>query len=108
MKEYQSGRLSLVVIERDSELVPDRLLETVMDLAVRKLDADRGLLILFDGPGGEMRARVARNMEQETIDDALAYSRHVVQEAAEGRPVLSFDARRVSSSSRARFSSGPP
>jgi GAF domain-containing protein len=38
-----------------------------------------------------MRVRVARNTERETLDDAIAYSRHVVREAADGRPVLSMD-----------------
>jgi len=71
---------------------PDELLETVMDTAIDKLQAERGLIILFDGPGGEMRARVARNLDHETIDDAIAYSRHVVRAAAEGRTVLSLDA----------------
>jgi Nif-specific regulatory protein len=75
----------------NSILEPEKLLEEVMDLAIERLNADRGVLILFDGPGGEMRVRVARNTERETLDDAIAYSRHVVREAADGRPVLSVD-----------------
>jgi len=75
----------------NSILEPEALLEEVMDLAIERLSADRGVLILFDGPGGEMRVRVARNTERETLDDAIAYSRHVVREAADGRPVLSID-----------------
>ena len=76
----------------NSIMDPEALLEKVMDLAIEKVGADRGVIILFDGPGGEMRVRVARNTEKETLDDAIAYSRHVVREAADGRAVLSVDA----------------
>jgi len=85
------GSLYEISQAMNSILEPETLLEEVMDIAIERLKADRGVLILFDGPGGEMRVRVARNTERETLDDAIAYSRHVVREAADGRPVLSMD-----------------
>jgi Nif-specific regulatory protein len=68
------------------------LLEKIMDLVIETLGAERGLIILFDRATGEPKPVVARNLEKETITDALKYSAGVVREAEKGKAFLSTDA----------------
>jgi Nif-specific regulatory protein len=73
---------------------PEELLDTVMDLAIQNVGAERGLIFLFDDEGKEMQAVVARNVEKQTIKDATTLSRTILRQAGLGRAILSHDAGR--------------
>jgi Nif-specific regulatory protein len=70
----------------------DELLERVMDLAIELVGAERGILFLRDEAVGDMRIRVARNTEKETLGDATEYSSQVLKESEAGRSILAIDA----------------
>src|SRR5690349_11558082 len=78
----------------NSTLEVDEVLQTVMDTIVRMMGAERGFLMLRD-ERGEMVSRIARNWEQESINqNEYAISRSVVQRVIEGgEPVLTTNAR---------------
>jgi len=78
----------------NSTLEVDEVLQTVMDTIVRMMGAERGFLMLRD-ERGEMVSRIARNWEQESINqNEFAISRSVVQRVIEGgEPVLTTNAR---------------
>jgi Nif-specific regulatory protein len=68
------------------------LLEKVMDLALKTLGTERGLLFLLDSDG-RPQVEVAVNTDPETEADATGYSRHIIEEAVRGgRAILSSDA----------------
>jgi Nif-specific regulatory protein len=73
---------------------PEELLDTVMDLAIQNVGAERGLIFLFDDEGKEMQPVVARNVEKQTIKDATTLSRTILRQAGLGRAILSHDAGR--------------
>jgi Nif-specific regulatory protein len=73
---------------------PEELLDTVMDLAIQNVGAERGLIFLFDEDGREMQPVVARNVEKQTINDATSLSRTILRQAGLGRAILSHDAGR--------------
>jgi Nif-specific regulatory protein len=75
---------------------PQQLLNKVLDLAIDLVGAERGLIFLASGDGGEMELVVARNVERRTIKDATEYSRSILREAGRGRSILSHDAGRDS------------
>ncbi len=79
----------------NSSLEPDDVLRIVMDTIVRLTGAERGFLMLRDDQG-ELSIRMARNLEQKTLEDAeFAFSRTVVNRViAEGQPVLTTNAQR--------------
>ena len=68
------------------------LLNRVLDLAIQIVGAERGLIFLRDDATGELRVRVARNLDHETIRDAGEYSQRILSEAAAGRPIVTLDA----------------
>ncbi|MGH9783400.1 MAG: GAF domain-containing protein, partial [Terriglobia bacterium] len=47
----------------NSTLDLDRLLELILEVATRELQADRGTVYLLDKKAGELRARIAQGME---------------------------------------------
>jgi Nif-specific regulatory protein len=73
---------------------PEELLDTVMDLAIQNVGAERGLIFLFDDDGKDMQPVVARNVEKQTIKDATTLSRTILRQAGLGRAILSHDAGR--------------
>ncbi len=78
-----------------SSLDLDKALLLVMDSAIRLNNAGRGYLMLFDEESGELQFRIARNAQQQTLEefDALEVSRSVVQQVAEsGMPVVTTNA----------------
>ncbi|HEX6305835.1 MAG TPA: adenylate/guanylate cyclase domain-containing protein [Anaerolineales bacterium] len=79
----------------NSSLKLDDVLRIVMDTIVRLTGAERGFLMLRDDQGA-LAMRMARNLEQETLEDAeFAFSRTVVNHViAEGKPVLTTNAQR--------------
>ena len=78
----------------NSTLEVDEVLQIVMDTIVRMMGAERGFLMLRD-ERGEMISRIARNWEQESINqNEFAISRSVVQRVIDGgEPVLTTNAR---------------
>jgi GAF domain-containing protein len=82
----------------NSEPDADALLETILELALRAVDADRGMIFLREdreGPGhGEFSVHLSRNLESETVLDAEAFSRRIVESAGQGRSILALDAGR--------------
>jgi adenylate cyclase len=78
----------------NSTLEVDEVLQIVMDTIVRLTGAERGFLMLRNEQG-EMVTRIARNWEQESINqNEFAISRTVVQRVIEsGEAVLTTNAR---------------
>jgi len=68
------------------------LLNRVLDLAIQIVGAERGLIFLREEPTGELKIRVARNLDHETIRDAGEYSLRILNDAAAGRPIVTLDA----------------
>ena len=80
----------------NSEPDAEGLLDTILDLALRAVDAERGMIFLRDdrvGPGqGEFSVHLTRNLETETVRDAESFSRRIVESAGSGRSLLALDA----------------
>ena len=78
----------------NSTLEVDEVLQIVMDTIVRLTEAERGFLMLRD-ERGEMAIRIARNWEQESINqNEFAISRSIVQRVIDGgEAVLTTNAR---------------
>ena len=77
----------------NSSLDLDEVLNRVMDEVIAVTRAERGFVMLHD-VGGQPDFRVARGMDQSTVDDPqFQVSRSVVERVArEGQPVLADDA----------------
>ena len=78
----------------NSTLEVDEVLQIVMDTIIRLTEAERGFLMLRD-ERGDMAIRIARNWEQESINQSeSSISRSVVQRVIEGgEAVLTTNAR---------------
>jgi adenylate cyclase len=78
----------------NSTLEVDAVLQIVMDTIIRLTEAERGFLMLRD-ERGEMSIRIARNWEQESLNqNEFAISRTVVQRVIDGgEAVLTTNAR---------------
>jgi len=76
----------------NSESDPEMLLQSILDMALEVVQAERGMILLREAASGAFRVCLARNLERETLDDAGEFSRHVVEEAGAGKSVLAFDA----------------
>ncbi|MCE7960122.1 MAG: GAF domain-containing protein, partial [Acidobacteria bacterium ACB2] len=70
------------------------LLEDIVDLALRRLNAERGMVLLTDPVTSRVSIRVARNLKTGREEEAEAISRGVVERVvSEGVSVLAADAR---------------
>jgi Nif-specific regulatory protein len=80
----------------NSEPDADGLLDTILDLALHAVGAERGMVFLREdreGPGqGEFSVHLTRNLEHETVRDAESFSRRIVEAAGQGRSLLALDA----------------
>ncbi len=76
----------------NSETDPEALLESILDMALKVVQAERGMILLRAEEGDAFSVRLARNLERETAEDAETFSRHVVSRASEGEAILSLDA----------------
>ena len=78
----------------NSTLEIDEVLQIVMDTIIRLTEAERGFLMLRD-ERGEMTIRIARNWEQESINQSeSSISRTIVQKVIDaGEAVLTTNAR---------------
>lgn len=84
---YEIGKLL------NSSLNSDRLLDLIMDLALKVLRAERGFLMLLEGDGGDLEVKAARNMESEIAGDSSAISLGIARQAVEeGTAILTSDA----------------
>ena len=85
-----------------SSLQLNEVLNQVMDAVIQLTGAERGFLILTDGPGGELRLQAARNLEGRSLEqDDMQISRTLVQQVLRtGQGVVTTNAQ-----SDARFSS---
>ena len=77
----------------NSSLDLDEVLNSVMDEVISVTGAERGFVTLLEADGASI-FRVARGMDQQTIDDPqFQVSRSVVERVArEGQPILTSDA----------------
>jgi signal transduction histidine kinase len=77
-----------------SSLNLDEVLVMVMDAAIRLTGAERGFLMLYEKPGGDLTFRLARNAKRENLAEAIfEVSRSVVREVAtSGQPVVTTNA----------------
>ena len=77
----------------NSSIELDVVLQTVMDTIIRLTGAERGFLMLRS-EDGELAVRVARNWEQETLEQSeFAVSRTIINRViSDGQPVLTTNA----------------
>ena len=85
------GALYDMIRALNSQTDPEVLLAESLDMALRAVQAERGMILLTD-PGGDFSVRLARNLEDETVADAEAYSRSIAAQAGEGTSILALDA----------------
>jgi adenylate cyclase len=105
--ETASNRVAVLEHERDqyraladvaalinSSLDLNQVLNEVMDTIIQLTGAERGYLMLLDDETGEMRLRIARNVDRETLDSAsFEVSRSIVNRVANsGEPVVTTNA----------------
>ena len=78
----------------NSTLELSEVLNQVMDRIIQLTGAERSFLMLKDETTGELEARVARNVDRETLAHSeFAVSRTIVQRVAqEGRPIATTNA----------------
>lgn len=78
----------------NSTLDVDEVLNQVMDTVIALTGAERGYIVLQDEGTGQMEFRIARNLDQQTIEEeGFSGSRTIVEYVAEtGEPVLTNDA----------------
>ncbi len=77
----------------NSSLDLEVVLQQVMDAIIRLTQAERAMLLLDNN--GSLEVKIARNLSQETLDDAasLDISRSIVRQVAEtGEPVVTLNA----------------
>jgi transcriptional regulator with GAF, ATPase, and Fis domain len=91
--ESRLRRLLRINKRLNSELRLPRLLETIVDTVIELTDAERGFLLLED-ESGELVVKVARNIDQKTLETAeFELSRSIARKAAVGgEPIVTIDA----------------
>jgi Nif-specific regulatory protein len=78
----------------NSALPCSTVLDKIMDLAIEKTGAERGLIALVNEDSGEMEKVLSRSLEDEAEEDAFEISRTVVKRVAHGgASLLTVDAR---------------
>ena len=79
----------------NSSTDPDTLLESILDLALGALRAERGMILLkqqHDRNEDSFAVHLARNLDADTMEDVRSYSRRIVAAAAKGQSLLALDA----------------
>ncbi len=76
----------------NSETDPEALLESILQMAMQAVEAERGMILLSGPTGSDFSVRLARNLEKETEADVEAISRRIVAQAEQGESVLALDA----------------
>jgi signal transduction histidine kinase len=79
-----------------SSLQLTEVLNQVMDAVIQLTGAERGFLILSEGPGGDLRLQAARNLEGKSLEqDDMQISRTLVQQVLRtGQGVVTTNAQR--------------
>ena len=78
----------------NSTLNLEEVLNRVLDVCIRRLRAERGMLILLDPITGALRTRVARNISERAEGDQRRSPQSIVKEVIQsGQSVISADAR---------------
>jgi len=80
-----------MIHELNTETEPGAILESMLDMAIEVVEAERGMVLLRSRGEEEYSVRVARDLEKETIAEAAEFSRNVVGQAGAGRAVLAVD-----------------
>ncbi len=91
--EDRLRRLLRINKRLNSELRLPRLLELIMDTVIELTEAERGFILLEDEKG-ELTVKVARNIDQQTLETgAFDLSRSIARQAAAGGgPIVTIDA----------------
>jgi len=79
-----------IVRELNGQALPERVVDTLLDHALRVLHADRGVVALVSETG-DIHVVASRGLEPETEADALALSRTVLERAQGGESILAAD-----------------
>jgi Nif-specific regulatory protein len=78
----------------NSSLNLEDVLNRVLDVCVRRLRAERGMILLFDPITGALRTRVVRNIKEGAEGESKRSPQTIVKEVIQsGQSVLSADAR---------------
>ncbi|MES1204728.1 MAG: sigma 54-interacting transcriptional regulator [Pseudomonadota bacterium] len=91
--EDRLRRLLRINKRLNSELRLPRLLELIMDTVIELTEAERGFILLEDDKG-ELAVKVARNIDQQSLESgAFDLSRSIARQAAAGGvPIVTIDA----------------
>ena len=86
--------LSEIALKINSILDPDELLESVLEIAMQELDAERGFILLTSDEAPEgFEVKTSRNFSEKQIGDLVRISTSVVHEVLQsGEPVLVYEA----------------
>jgi transcriptional regulator with GAF, ATPase, and Fis domain len=76
----------------NSESDPEALLGSILEMAMKAVAAERGMILLSGPTGTDFSVRLAKNLEKETQIDAEAVSRRIVSAAEQGESILALDA----------------
>jgi Nif-specific regulatory protein len=76
----------------NSTLSVEEVLNRVLDIAIKRLRAERGMIMLIDPITGTLRTRVARNIREE-VESARSPQAIIREVMQSGRSVISADAR---------------
>ena len=76
----------------NSETEPEALLVVILELSMRAVDAERGMILLSGPSGSDFAVRLAKNLEKETQVDAEKVSSRIIAAAEKGESILALDA----------------
>ena len=93
MPREEADTLSKAAELINSTLPSSVVLEKIMDLALDRTGAERGLIVLTNKESGEIEKVLSRSLENQTEMDALEISRTVVKRVTRGgQPLATADA----------------
>lgn len=78
----------------NSTLSVEEVLNQVLDIAVKRLRAERGMILLVDPVTGSLRTKVARNIREGAEGESSRSPQAIIREVMQsGRSIISADAR---------------
>jgi len=83
--------LSAIGQQLNSILELDRLLASILDLAIDNVRAERGVVYLRDEGTETMHPESARGVGGQDLEDLSTFSRSVIERAAQGKTILTVD-----------------
>lgn len=73
----------------NTQLNLEKLLDEIMDQAIELLQAEKGVILLMEPEKNELSVKVARAMDKQNLEEALAMSKTVIERVkTKGEPVL--------------------